>query len=78
MAGSLTAHTRSIPEQRGWDWYDWANTQVRVMRTHHWAVTCEDSDGRWGLRDPGAALAPIIELLDQPGSTVSHRRDTSS
>jgi hypothetical protein len=27
MAESLTARTRSTPEQRGWYWYDWAKTR---------------------------------------------------
>jgi hypothetical protein len=25
---SQQARTRSTPEQRGWYWYDWANTRV--------------------------------------------------
>jgi hypothetical protein len=34
MAESLTTRTRSTREQRGWYWYDWANT--RLAFSHLW------------------------------------------
>jgi hypothetical protein len=31
MAESLTTRTRSTREQRGWYWYDWANTSIELF-----------------------------------------------
>jgi hypothetical protein len=30
MAQPVTTRTRSTPEQRGWYWYDWANTRFAL------------------------------------------------